>query len=103
MHQTDGFLNPSKISALAQQQRPYRREPYASNEKTGRQNSQIQTEAQEHHGEEKGHEEARQKEVTPQINLATWPKPSWPSEPKPDLLLDRAEARSLIQQEEPLW
>jgi hypothetical protein len=56
-------IGPSTISALAQQQRPYRRVPYASNEETGCQNSQIQTKVEEHLGKEKGHEEARQKEV----------------------------------------
>jgi hypothetical protein len=63
MLKTDGSLVPSITSALAQQQRPYRRVPYASNEEAGCQNSQIQTEAEEHHGEEKGDQEARQKEV----------------------------------------
>jgi hypothetical protein len=56
-------IGPSTIPALAQQQRPYRRVPYASSEETGCQNSQVQTEIEEHNGEEKGHEKARQKEV----------------------------------------
>jgi len=63
MPATDGQRGPSTISALAQQQRPYRRIAYASSKETGCQNSQIQTETQEHDGEEKGHQEARQKEV----------------------------------------
>ena len=56
--------------ALVQQQRPQRRIPYASKEEARYESSPtIQTKAEEHHGKEKGHEEARQKEVTNEFTL----------------------------------
>jgi hypothetical protein len=67
MPETDGPEAHPKGSALAQQQRPQRRTPYASNEKARYQGRQIETQTEEHHGSEKesAGEKNHQKEVTP--------------------------------------
>ena len=74
-----------KSFALVQQQRPQRRIPYADEEEARYESSQIQTKAEEHHGKEKGHQEARQKEVINEFTLrAALPGGS---KPMPGLLL----------------
>jgi hypothetical protein len=72
--------------ALVQQQRPQRRIPYANEEEARYENSPIQTQAEEHHGKEKGHQKARQKEVVNEFTL----RDALPggSKPMPGLLLE---------------